>query len=73
MERQLAAGLCVRGWLETSYYQLGADPGLGYMPAMGGWGILDYALKFLRSAKRLAAARVCFLFKFLVPGQSRAA
>jgi hypothetical protein len=28
MERQLAAGLCVRGWLETSYYQLGADPGL---------------------------------------------
>src|SRR5437899_2082629 len=23
MERQLAAGLCVRGWLETSYYQLG--------------------------------------------------
>ena len=46
MERQLAAGLSVRGWLETSYYQLGADPGLSYMAAMGGWGILDYALNF---------------------------
>lgn len=46
MERQLAAGLAVRGWLETSYYQLGADPGLSYMAAMGGWGILDYALNF---------------------------
>lgn len=46
MERQLAAGLCIRGWLETSYYQLGADPGLSYMAAMGGWGILDYALNF---------------------------
>jgi hypothetical protein len=46
MERQLAAGLCMRGWLETSYYQLGADPGLSYMAAMGGWGILDYALNF---------------------------
>jgi hypothetical protein len=46
MDRQLAAGLSVRGWLETSYYQLGADPGLSYMAAMGGWGILDYALNF---------------------------
>jgi hypothetical protein len=46
MERQLAAGLCVRGWLEASYYQLGADGGLSYMAAMGGWGILDYALNF---------------------------
>jgi hypothetical protein len=46
MERQLAAGLCVRGWLETSYYQLGADPGLSYMAAMGGWGIFDYAVNF---------------------------
>lgn len=46
MERQLAAGLTVRGWLEPSYYQLGADPGLSYMAAMGGWGILDYALNF---------------------------
>lgn len=46
MERQLAAGLSVRGRLETSYYQLGADPGVSYMAAMGGWGILDYALNF---------------------------
>ncbi len=46
MERQLAAGLTVRGWLEASYYQLGSDPGLSYMAAMGGWGILDYALNF---------------------------
>jgi hypothetical protein len=46
MARQLAAGLCVRGWLETSYFQLGADPGLSYMAAMGGWGILDYAVNF---------------------------
>jgi hypothetical protein len=46
MQRQLAAGLCVRGWLEASYYQLGADGGLSYMAAMGGWGILDYALNF---------------------------
>jgi len=46
MDRQLAAGLCVRGRLEASYYQLGADGGLSYMAAMGGWGILDYALNF---------------------------
>lgn len=46
MDRQFAAGLCVRGWLEASYYQLGADGGLSYMAAMGGWGILDYALNF---------------------------
>lgn len=46
MERQLAAGLSVRGWLEASYYQLGSDPGLSYMAAMGGWGILDYGLNF---------------------------
>ncbi len=46
MDRQLAAGLCVRGWLEASYYQLGADGGVSYMAAMGGWGILDYALDF---------------------------
>ncbi len=46
MDRQLAAGLSVRGWLETSYYQLGADGGLSYMAAMGGWGILDYGVNF---------------------------
>jgi hypothetical protein len=46
MERQLLAGLTVRGWLETSYYQLGADNGLSYMAKMGGWSILDYAKFF---------------------------
>lgn len=46
MERQLAAGLTVRGWLEPTFYQFGADPGLSYMAAMGGWGILDYGLNF---------------------------
>lgn len=46
MDRQLAAGLCVRGWLETNYFQLGADRGVSYMAAMGGWGILDYGINF---------------------------
>jgi len=46
MERQLAAGLSIRGWLETSFYQLGSDPSMSYMAAMGGWGVLDYALNF---------------------------
>ena len=53
MDRQLYAGLAVRGWLETAYYLLGADftassdsGALSYMAAMGGWGILDYGLNF---------------------------
>lgn len=46
MDRQLAGNLAVRGWLETSYYQLGADPSLSYMAAMGGWGVLDYGIDF---------------------------
>ncbi len=46
MDRQLAAGLCVRGWLNPAYYRLGADQGVSYMAAMGGWGILDYAINF---------------------------
>jgi hypothetical protein len=46
MDRQLAAGLSVRGWLNAAYYTLGCDPGVSYMSAMGGWGILDYALDF---------------------------
>lgn len=53
MDRQLRAGLAVRGWLETAYYLLGSDftgssdtGALSYMAAMGGWGILDYALNF---------------------------
>ena len=46
MDRQLAGNLVVRGWLEASYYQLGADPSLSYMAAMGGWAVLDYAINF---------------------------
>ena len=53
MERQLRAGLAVRGWLEPAYYLLGADStgasdtgARSYMAKMGGWGILDYALNF---------------------------
>jgi hypothetical protein len=46
MDRQLASGLVVRGWLEASFYQLGCDSGVSYMAAMGGWGILDYGLNF---------------------------
>jgi hypothetical protein len=53
MDRQLWAGLAVRGWLESAYYLLGADftassdtGSLSYMAAMGGWGILDYGLNF---------------------------
>jgi hypothetical protein len=46
MDRQLASGLVVRGWLNPAYYALGCDPGVSYMAAMGGWGVLDYALNF---------------------------
>jgi hypothetical protein len=46
MDRQLASGLVVRGWLNPAYYTLGSDPGLSYMAAMGGSGILDYGLDF---------------------------
>lgn len=46
MDRQLAGNLAVRGWLETSFYQLGADPSLSYMAAMGGWAVLDYGIHF---------------------------
>jgi len=46
MDRQLLAGLSVRGWLDAAFYTLGADPGVSYMAAMGGWGVLDYALNF---------------------------
>ncbi len=46
MDRQLASGLVVRGWLNPAYYTLGADPGVSYMAAMGGWGVLDYGVNF---------------------------
>jgi hypothetical protein len=46
MDRQLLAGLSVRGWLNAAYYTLGCDPGVSYMTAMGGWGILDFVVNF---------------------------
>jgi hypothetical protein len=46
MDRQLAAGLSVRGWLNAAYYRLGCDGGVSYMAAMGGSGVLDYGLNF---------------------------
>ncbi|MEX1010958.1 MAG: DUF5695 domain-containing protein [Balneolaceae bacterium] len=46
MEEQHYAGLAVRGWLETSYYQFGADNSLSYMARMGGYSILNYGLEY---------------------------
>ena len=46
MDRQLYAGLSIRGWLETNYYKLGADNSMSYMAKMGGWSILDYGVNF---------------------------
>jgi hypothetical protein len=53
MDRQLYAGLAVRGWLETKYFLLGSDftsssdrHCLSYMAKMGGWSILDYGIRF---------------------------
>ncbi len=58
MDRQLASGLVVRGWLNPAYYTLGSDAGMSYMAAMGGWGVLDYGLNFAPRPVRLAAARL---------------
>ena len=47
---QLSLDMADRGWLETTYYQLGSDYRgnlsylLSYMSQMGGWSILDHAL-----------------------------
>jgi Family of unknown function (DUF5695) len=49
-EFQLALDVVDRGWLETTYYQMGSDYRgnlsylLSYMSQMGGWSILDHAL-----------------------------
>ena len=47
---QLSLNMADRGWLETTYYQLGSDYRgsstylLSYMSQMGGWAILDHGL-----------------------------
>ncbi len=53
MDRQHAAGLSARGWLEAKYFLLGSDftsssdsHTLSYMARMAGWSILDYGLLF---------------------------
>jgi hypothetical protein len=52
MNFQLLLNMCDRGWLETTYYQLGSDYRgsmsylLSYMSQMGGWSILDYGMHF---------------------------
>ena len=54
MNFQLLLNMSDRGWLETTYYQLGSDYRgnltylLSYMSQMGGWSILDYALHFAK-------------------------
>jgi hypothetical protein len=53
-EKYLLAIIACRGWLETSYYQLGSDfrgcgsayYNLSYMSQMGGRAILDQAVRF---------------------------
>jgi hypothetical protein len=47
---QLSLNMADRGWLESTYYQMGSDYRgsltylLSYMSQMGGWSILDHAL-----------------------------
>ena len=50
MEEEIAANIATRGWLETSYYQLGGERSLRYMSQMGGWAILDYALYYAENS-----------------------
>jgi hypothetical protein len=52
MDFQLRLNMTDRGWLETTYFQLGSDYRgnltylLSYMSQLGGWSILDYGLHF---------------------------
>lgn len=62
LERQLAANLAVRGRIEPAYYYLGSDfrqgrserHTLNYMSQMGGWGVLEYALRFAADPEHVA-------------------
>jgi len=53
-EFQMRLNVGDRGWLETTYYQLGSDYRgslsylLSYMSQLGGWGVLDYGLHFAK-------------------------
>ena len=51
---QMRLNVCDRGWLETTYYQLGSDYRgstsylLSYMSHLGGWAVLDHGLYFAK-------------------------
>ncbi|MEZ4729608.1 MAG: DUF5695 domain-containing protein [Caldilineaceae bacterium] len=78
MEKAIAANIAGRGWLETSFYQLGSDIRqhgnsnylLSYMTQLGGWAILDYALYCGRPGV-LCPVRLCGLSGQLGLGQFR--
>ena len=73
MDRQLASGLVVRGWLNPAYYTLGSDAGLSYMAAMGGWGVLDYGLNFApRPAEWLQLGYASYLSSWALMNTGRA-
>ncbi|MGQ9578108.1 MAG: hypothetical protein ACUVWQ_05750 [Candidatus Aminicenantales bacterium] len=48
MEEEIAGNIVCRGWLETSFWQLGVEGSMRSMSQMGGWAILDYALNYAR-------------------------
>lgn len=58
IERQIDANIAMRGWLETTYYYLGAARvginTLDYMSQMAGWSILDYALYYSKEPAKYA-------------------
>ena len=58
LERQIAANIAMRGWLEPTYYWLGSATvgahSLDYMSQMAGWSILDYALFYAKEPSKYA-------------------
>ncbi|HEX8464726.1 MAG TPA: DUF5695 domain-containing protein, partial [Abditibacterium sp.] len=58
MEKQMAANIFCRGWIEPAYYYLGSDYRgsagnsftLSYMSPMGGGAVLDYGLNYAKDA-----------------------
>lgn len=58
LERQIKANIAMRGWLESTYYYLGAARvginTLDYMSQMAGWSILDYALYYSKEPAKYA-------------------
>ena len=71
MNFQLLLNMSDRGWLETTYYQLGSDYRgnltylLSYMSQMGGWSILDYALHFAKDPTDYAPPRLRIVAQFV--------